>query len=1222
MVAMDNTPKKYSGYTLGLDLGTASIGWALIKTDFEETINPDTEKVHLKTLGYSGFLDTKPYRNAPELHKDGQPAIGVRVFAQGMALSSTGSEQAPAQARRTARSARRVTARRKARRDQMRDILITNDFLPSDEKQREVLLTSSDPYALRAKSLDEKLSEFELGTILFQLCQHRGFKSNRKSASDKEDQGIKAEMSGLQKDIDAQPRPSDSSEKCRTLGEYLYAIGSSTEYGKTALNNGLSRLRNRHTRRVMYQHEFAAIVKEQSKHHPILSKLKEYLNETIFFQHSYEVTPERREKAGPRANLHRSPQVKPCPLEKGERGCPKATWVAQRFRILKEVNNLKINNRDGSKSRELTKEERAFTVDLLSRQKTLGFSSLATKLAKEFDDVSKDATFNLDCDVRDNLKGNEIDYFLSKLIGDGPWDELDGKKRDILRDKLVNDEDPESIEALFAQFDVDLKKLHSFDIGAADGYMAFSEKALKRILPHLENGLQEHYAIVKEYPKFESSSASAMSFLPYLQGENIPHQLKDITNPNVTRALTELRKVVNAIVREYGLPDQIVVELTRELKRGKEAKKDHSKFIKDNTDWRETSKPIVEDLGGNPHSRDDLLKYKLWCDQAQCCLYSGKTIPQSSLFSHSEVELDHILPHWQSMDDSQSNKVLVYRSENADKGQQTIPQWLGETSPRYKTIIKAALDATRRSPGGLAKYIQTCESNGLAMLDVARATSRTRGKNDWAARLRKLMQAEVNTDVFSRRQLTDTGHLSRAAVRYLELLYPETRRSFRQDRERKSGKFDIVECAVLSSRGGLTADLRHHWGLNGIFKNADSIFNIKGEAISRGEDGKKIRIDHRHHAIDAIAVAMSSRSAIQQLQTYFRESADLGRDQRPEISYPWDSFRSDTAKALGEIIVSHRVQRRARGSFHEDTAYGKQKDKEGNVIEGRYVFSKSITSIDKTKQLDEIISPASRQAIVEAAMRGGWDGEKKALPKDWWVDKTLPWNCSREGVALRNKLTGHNIDEVLDGIGFKEDVVKQLNRKGWNQKSYKLPKDWWINDVLMPNGMPLRKVRVSLKKDPDKMLEIGDRLHKNVVKGNNHHILFQENGSGDDKKLLASVVPVVVAADRTRRKGVPAVNRNVGDGNQFVMSLSAKEMVVVRRKGKGPDQFCVMQKVSGGSTPQSGFNIILREHRDSRPASDGNKSPFFHAQSSRAWGSHSITKVQIDPIGRAFSAGD
>jgi len=887
-----------------------------------------------ETYSVTGFCDTDD---------KGHPPLGVRVFEAGLQNFATSKEASMCQQRRAARSARRNHARRNARRHGLKRLLVEHEFLPRDSVEQDTVF-QLDPYELRAKALDEPLEPFELGRVLFHLAQRRGFKSNRRSGKANEDRGILKEMGELREEIDAR--------KSRTLGEYLYSLGTDESGSRQPLESGQVRLRNRHTRREMYEEEFAAIVDKQSSFHDEFKdeSFVERVRKFLFFQHDFEVTKERRKKAPSRANLHRSPSVRPCSLIPSQQRCARDTWHAQQFRVYKEVNNLRISEHYSPHERELTPEEREAVLEKLLTSKEVKFDSLRKIVARcGADEYS---AFNLERGGRIKLQGNSVEASLRNGIGAKVWNNLDEPTKTELRNALLDEEDSETLVKLLCEYGASEEKASKLaDWSPADGYLACSRKAIERLLPLLEQGKSEHDAKQSEFP--DQVAPNMFECLPALIDKSLPDELRDMTNPIVRRALVEVRKVVNAIIREHGRPRRIVVELAREMKDGPKGRAEHSKRNALQRLRREEAQDAVQDLHGNPRSRSDVNRYLLWKDQGGKCLYTGNAIPQSELFS-GEWEVDHIIPRWRSLDDSYMNRVLVHRSANADKGNKTPAEWLGFDSAEHRELLQRAR----------AEF----------------------SKKNLGPKLARLGKEKVEVDGFASRQLNDTRYISKAVCRYLELLYPSDLRT--------------GEKAVQSARGGLTAELRRRWGLNRVLS---PLLNQDNKPlVSETEDSSsaaKSRADHRHHAIDAVVVASASRALLKRYQDYW-EKMQEGGAMAIEMPLPWPRLREDVVQQSERIHVSHRAVRRVRGALHEETMYGISQGGQGNVAE--FVTRKPLASLTPA-MINKIRDRQVKRYVLDRLSERGWV-EGKKMPKNW----DEPELRTDAGVPIRRVRIGSN----------------------------------------------------------------------------------------------------------------------------------------------------------------------------------------------------------------------
>lgn len=871
----------------------------------------------------------------------------------------------------------------------------------------------------------------------------------------------------------------------------------------------------------MYEEEFDAIVTAQRSLHAdsLSDEHLALIRHAIFHQHSFEITEERRLRAPSRANLHRAPSARPCTLEPDQRCCSRAEWVAQQFRLLKEVNNLTVSEHYAP-DRKLTVEERAIIIERLSVSRDMKFDRLRAALRPL--GVDPNARFNLERGHRASLPGNEVDHLLVQGLDAGrrirrTWAALSDEQKRRLRDALTQEEDDSKLTALLVEAGAPeeaAKKLAGWN--PPDGYVGYSKRALERLLPFLEKGLSEYEAIEEAYP--DRPESAAFERLPALASKDLPVDLRDITNPIVRRALVEVRKVVNAIVREHGRPARIVVELAREMKGGQEERKRYSKSISNRRRQRAEGGGEIDALGGSSRSRADVDRYLLWKEQGRVCVYTGDPIPQSELFRGGEWDVDHILPRWQSLDDSFANKVLARRSANQAKGNRTPAQWLGAMSQEFLQLVQRAEEMVQRtgmSPGKLSR----------------------------------LRQEIVAASDFAARQLNDTRYITKSVVRFLSLLYPPSMR--------------VGEKAVQSCRGSLTAELRRYWGLLGLL---EPLTDIEGRPIMSKEidvDGqpRKSRADHRHHAIDAVVIAASSRAMLKRYQDHWRRLDGLSPHDpsRREIDLeavpmPWLSMRDDTARHARSINVSHRAIRKIVGALHKETFLG-QATENGRQLSSEYVTRMKLSDLTGS-MVSQVRDRTIRQRVVERLRLRGWDGNSNAVPSDWYTDPEL----------------------------------------------------------TTENAIPIRRVRIKLRRK--NVVELG---HRYAEPGSNHHLCVLGRHS-DPLALAFEVATMMEVADRVRRRNQPMARREREDDLVPLMTLARKDSVLIEDRETGSSYLGVVQSISG--PPAVGLDLVLRDARDSRPASEGSGTPLLRIRSARPWERYSFRKVQVDPLGRVFTSGD
>lgn len=703
--------------TLGLDMGPSSIGWALIDEAGESII-----------------------------------ATGVRVFPEGVDRDPQGGEKSKNQTRREKRMLRRQVQRRARRLRILRQSLVEAELLPTSEEGQEWVL-HSDPYPLRARALKDRLEPHEIGRIIYQLAQRRGFLSNRKvdRASDKETKGMLGEIAELDKAI----QEADGS----TLGEYLAAIKASG-----------GKVRKRHTRRSMYLAEFDAIWEFQSRFYPeLLTDSCKYGSQG---SKTYPADPDIHRKRSTETHLQRyglhgiiffqrriywpASLVGKCELEPTEKRCHRADRVAQRFRLLQEVNNLRYRDSFSGEEQKLSDTQRDDLLDYLSTGKERTFDRIRTRLAKK--GLPDSARFNFERGGRDKLKGHQTDAAMASrnCLGKGWHGYEEEKKNKIIKllttPQLSDDETHSKLqtECGLSSDEAD----QALNAKLPEGHGKLSQLAIRKLIPYLEQGF---------FLLGNDATDSALHAAGYLGAAQLGAEKalgpvpRGITNPIVRQALFETRKAMNAILRKYGMPGKIRIELAREAKKSFAERLGIQREIRDRTKEREAAAERWQEIAGTQPKRNDIRKYQLWEEANHICVYCGEAISAAQLTS-GEANVDHILPRWRSLDDSYMNKVLVHRKCNEDKGDRTPREWLEDSEPnRYQEV-------------------------------------RARAEQLPYPKLSRFTRQDLELEEFVNRHLTDTAYISRQVKDYMQTLGIR------------------VDC----SRGSITAELRRYWGLNTI----------------------------------------------------------------------------------------------------------------------------------------------------------------------------------------------------------------------------------------------------------------------------------------------------------------------------------------------------------------------------------------------------------------------
>lgn len=826
-------------YRLALDLGSTSLGWAILRLN---SATPPAPVAVIKT--------------------------GVRIFSDGR-NPKDGSSLAVT--RREARAMRRRRDRLLKRKARMMRTLIEHGFFPKDEAARKALETIS-PYGLRAKGLDEALKPEEFARALFHINQRRGFKSNRKT--DKKDNDSGALKSAI-KQLHAALDPSGADGKPRTVGEYLHRRGQAGQTvrarfrqqrvekddGKTRIDKSY----DLYIDRAMIEAEFDALWAKQSALSPT--------------QYNEKARAELKD-----CLLHQRPlkPVKPgrCTLLPEEERAPLALPSQQRFRIYQEVNHLHVL-REGLKEEALTLAQRDSLVNALERNGKRSFTQIKKLLG-----LGGVIQFNFEDPKRQELKGNTTSAILSKKehFGDA-WFGFTPEQQDRIVMQLVTEEnETRLVRWLETETGVDEARAEAIASAAMpEGYGSLSAKALARILPELQREVITYDKAVLaagfEHHSHISHAATGeiLPALPYY-GEYLQRHVgfgtgneKDtpekrfgkIANPTVHIGLNQVRVVVNALVKRYGHPSEVIVEVARDLKQNLEQRKEdnerQAKNQKRNERLRAEAASILQ-IAPERVRHADIQKLILWEELSfdpadRRCPYSGVQISANMVLS-DQVEIEHILPFSQTLDDSLNNKTVAMRQANRIKGNRT--PW----------EARADFEAQGWSTASMLDRAEQMPKNKRYRF----------GEDGYQRWLRE------DKD-FLARALNDTRYLSRVAREYLSLICPQATR-------------------VIP--GQMTAMLRAKFGLNDIL----------------GLDGEKNRNDHRHHAVDACVIAVTDQGMLQR----FAQASASARERQlnrlvDDMPLPWSSYRDHVARAVNHIWVSHKPDHGHEGAMHNDTAY-------------------------------------------------------------------------------------------------------------------------------------------------------------------------------------------------------------------------------------------------------------------------------------------------------------
>jgi len=938
-------------YILGIDLGTNSLGWALLKA------NPSpAENDRLKPYGIK--------------------RVGVRVFEEGVKDYDLSKEQSRGKNRREKRLMRRQFERTFRRLSHLYSILQSHSLLPktaeysiplnkskkpdssersqkriskSEGRHRELNsldqnlmekwakkiagegatkeavkaakrdLGSKLPYFLRAKALRDKLEPYEIGRIIYHLAQRRGFKSIRKSQQpENEGKGIKGKMKTLQNKID--------DGKFITLGNYFSAIPA----GLKIRNDHDFDFTEHYTTRGMYEAELRAVWQKQKEFYGDLlrDELKGKIWNAIFDQR-----PLKSQKH----------LIGECRYEAGKKRAPVACLEAQEFRILKQVDSIRIEPPDAI-AHNLSLDQRAELIKILSEKKELSFEDAKKKLGIE------DSKFSIESGGEKKFKGNTTVARLGKFFGKKEWNKLPDEQKKEIADLLVSDKTDAEVEQYgIEKLHLQLDNAREFgQLGLEDGYSALSMMALNKILPIMRKGIPEVTA-AREAGYQDLIGLAAEKQLPPVQSH-----LPELTNPIVKRALTELRKVVNAIIREHGKPESIRIELVRGLKKNKQWRDQIIRDNRENQRRNQEYRAIIENLKELHIEKVEakhILKWRLAEECGWNCPYSQEGFePIDLLRDDSPLEVDHIIPQSRVIDDSFNNLAICHHKENRNKSNKTPWEAYHGDPEKYDRIIAAAKKFGNRAK--LNRFLWNDEQ----------------------------LKEFVNN--FSESQLNDTAFASKEARKYLSLLYGQ----------------DALK-RVQVGNGAITKTIRGLYHLNRILNDG----------------GDKSRDDLRHHSVDAIAIGITDQWIVTYLNAAF-EKAFRVSDKWVYRHLKIDplAFFNEAKQAILDLKVSHRCDRKVNGEMHKETYYCRPPKENGEYVNGKTFMRLRVYQLDQGT-IATIPDDNVRRAVEDKLKELG--GNVEALKKNHPTLNGIPIRRVKIPVNLKVEKIGRSCRERFVNTG-------------------------------------------------------------------------------------------------------------------------------------------------------------------------------------------------------------
>lgn len=887
-------------YTLGLDIGIASVGWAVLEN------NIDGEPIKIERLGVRIF------------DKAEHPKTGASL----------------AEPRREARGQRRTIRRKRHRKDRIKQLIQQNGIMTRVEMAEmfEHSQFETSVYELRVQALERALTKQELVRVLIHLAQRRGYKSNSKSeeAKDKENGKVKSAISENKqcmeengyRTIGEMLLNDDRFWECNPDGTKIFVPHNHPDDYRTTVE------------RSMVEDEIRLIFSQQRALGVsyVTAEFEEAYLEIWGSQRNFDEGPGGKSPYG--GNMIEK-MLGHCTFEKDEPRAAKGSYSAEYFRLLQDVNHLRLVKNNGESSA-LTAEQKQIYIDLVMKSATASYAQLRKKL-----ELSNDVSFNM---LR--YGSDEIGKVERKKLGHMKfYHEMRKALNTVQKDAIstVSWEQRDEIARILLCYKSDDKRkaqLEKLDIPhefipalltlSTSKTAHLSAKALRKLIPYLEKDMTYAEACKEVYGEHKSSVTKKNKLSLF--------DIEPINNPVVRRAVSQTIRVINAVVREYGAPEVVRVELAREMGKSKADRDKIDAEQKANAKKNEEVKQKIREIKGLEPTGQDIVKFKLFQDQNGVCLYSGQNLDITRLFEAGYVDVDHIIPYSISFDDSYTNKVLVRSPENRQKGNR-IPADYFKSDParwqRFETLVNTRVHNWKKKRNLLTQALSEEQKNG-----------------------------------FKQRNLVDTQYIARVMYNLINdhLQFAET------------GKYDKKR-RTQAVNGAITAHVRKRLGIQKIREDGDLHHAMDAAVVACVSPGMIQKVTQYTKHRECIRKTKEGYLDTETGELMTREAYDAKYS--PRFPAPWERFRQelearlsdnpaeeiarlhlatyDSEEEIKPVFVSRKPERKTTGAAHKDTIYRK--------ADGGYIDKVPLTKLTLNKQTGEIknyYAPESDRLLYEA----------------------------------------------------------------------------------------------------------------------------------------------------------------------------------------------------------------------------------------------------------------
>ncbi|MBQ7421460.1 MAG: type II CRISPR RNA-guided endonuclease Cas9 [Alloprevotella sp.] len=1087
---------------LGLDLGVGSIGWALVEKD------ENNEPVRILKIGS---------RTVPLLEGEED------TFSKGAGIPTN-------KERTLKRTARKCNNRYKLRREQLTDGLRAYDMLPDETL---VKLNPLKLWELRAKAVTEKVSLRELGRILYHLNQKRGYKHSKDNEQDSKQTEYVAAVN---------KRYAELQNKGLTIGQYFAKKLKESEHIQ---KNGTSysfRIKDKVYPRAAYEEECRKILATQQTFYP-----KVLTDEVVddFFNFIYYQRPLKSCKhlVG-RCELEKQLLVS---LEKDVRQAPRvaplSSPLAQLDKIWESVNNFTVKNKR-NENLDITLEQRKSLVEYLQ-------CNMKIKVAKvrEILGITNARDWLVKADSIQALQGNKTRIAIAEALASGSLskEEIEGYLKfdmpiggeeyvDIetgelsMRAVVNRDFEKQPLQRLWhfiysIHEEQDLRiKLQSFGIKdeavldalcgisfKTSGYANKSTKAIRKILPYLMEGDKYSEACMKAGYNHSNSITSEQEAARPLKKQLPQIQKNEMRQPVVEKILNQMINIVNTLLKKYPLEDddEIRVELARKLKQSKDEREEANRDINANRRRNEEIKKRISNEYGLTPTRNRIMKYRMWEETDGRCIYCGKGIGLSEFLNAVDADREHIIPKALLFDDSFSNQTCSCSKCNGDKKERTALDYMRDCGKEAE-FIERVNDLYE------AKKISHTKYNHLL------ASFR-----DYIERKKQGKETEDDKKLwedFIDRQLRQSQMIARKSIEILRQICHN----------------------VYATSGSVTDFLRHQWGYDTILHDLNfARYASAGveRQVERIKEWNK-RLDNRHHAVDALTIALTTQSMIQRINTLWASKDDMHKEvedshvkfnEKKTLLEKWIAIQphiaySEAKAAVSEILISQR-------SGKHITTPGKRYEFKG----GRRILRQRGLVVPRTSLHDEFVygqisrynsdGKFQKEIVRKYGILGGmgclFNGKET-----YSVTQTIDRKTGMPSIKVKDGIKDV-LDKIVDG-GVRKRILERLNRGFEPGKDYRsdvkkaldnlrnLEEDpIYLDDAKTIPIKTVRKFTRSTKALPLRYNEKHEPIAF-VEPGGNHHVALYKAPDGSIKEHLCTNWHAV----QRRLYGLPAIIEN------------------------------------------------------------------------------------------------